>query len=191
MTERWRCFVAVELDDDLRHTLADAMSRWGADPRTQGLRWVEADALHVTLAFLGEVESDTVATIADSLGALGRRHAATTVPTGRLGAFARPGSARVLWYAVGDPDGELQSLAADLGAALRLETSEPYHPHVTLARARRRSVDLRGWIEEASALSPHGRLKVGAIHLKRSHLSGGPAQYTTLASAELGVAGHV
>ena len=191
MTEHWRCFVAVELDGALRQSLAGAITRWGADPRTEGLRWVDPVALHLTLAFVGDVEPGRIPPMEDALRAVGRRHPATTVPTGRLGAFARPGSARVLWYAVGDPDGVLGALAGDVCAALGLETTDAYHPHITLARVRRGSVDLRGWIEAASERSPRGRLDVAAIQLKRSHLGGGPARYETLATAPLGAPAHV
>jgi RNA 2',3'-cyclic 3'-phosphodiesterase len=191
MTERWRCFVAVDLDDSLRGSLADVLASWRADPPTDGLRWVEPENLHLTLAFLGEVEPASIPAIAEALRGVAARHGPRSVPTGRLGAFPRPGSARVLWYAVGDPDGGLAALAASVTAALGLTATEPFRPHITLARARRRPVDLRGWIEEASASSPHGRLEAGAIHLKRSHLGGGPARYESLAAAELGVAARV
>lgn len=186
MSETWRCFVAISLDDGLRADLADAMTAWRADPRTDGLRWVDRDALHLTLAFLGPVDPSHVEKIEDAIRDVASRCSAMTRATGRLGAFARPGSARVLWYAVADPDGGLSALAGDLGRALHLTASEPYRPHVTLARARRRSVDLRGWIEAASATAPEGSLAVRELRLMRSHLGAGPARYETLATFPLG-----
>lgn len=186
MSDRWRCFVAVAPDDGLRTGLADAMAGWSADPRADGLRWVEPDALHLTLAFLGDVEPERVPALEASIAALAARHRAVVVPTGRLGAFSRPGSARVLWYGVGDDGGAIAALAGDLAAALGLDVDGPFRPHVTLARARHRSVDLRGWIEAASASAPVGELSVATVELMRSHLGGGPARYERLASARLG-----
>jgi len=188
MSDRWRCFVAVSVGDELRASLGAAIAAWREDPRTDGLRWVADDALHLTLAFLGSIEPEAVSGITDRVKRASARHAPMTRTTGRLGAFARPGSARVLWYAVHDPDAALGTLATDLDAALGLGQTEPYRPHVTLARARRRSVDLRGWIETASVEAPDGTLAVGTLHLMRSHLGGGPARYETLASFPLG--GH-
>ena len=120
------------------------------------------------------------------MAAVAEGHRGLTVPTGRLGAFHRSGSARVLWYGVGDGLGALPALAADLARAYGLATGEPYRPHVTVARARRRPVDLRGWIEEASASAPEGQLSVSRVELMRSHLGGGPARYERLASVQLG-----
>jgi 2'-5' RNA ligase len=186
MSETWRCFVAVALDDGLRDQLADAMTAWREDPRTAGLRWVERDALHLTLAFLGPVEPTSVEQFEAAIGGVAARRSPMTRDTGRLGVFARPSSARVLWYAVADPDGGLGALADDLSHALQLPMTEPYRPHVTLARARHRWVDLRGWIETASASAPQGSLAVRELRLMRSHLGAGPARYETLASFPLG-----
>jgi 2'-5' RNA ligase len=56
---------------------------------------------------------------------------------------------------------------------------------VTLARARRRAIDLRGWVEDASASAPDGSIDVRAVDLMRSHLGDGPARYERLVSVEL------
>jgi len=178
----------VPVGDELRASLGAAMAAWREDPLTEGLRWVAQGALHLTLAFLGSVQPEAISGITDRVERASARHTPMTRTTGRLGAFARPGSARVLWYAVHDPDAALGNLATELDVALGLGQTEPYRPHVTLARARRRSVDLRGWIEAASAEAPEGSLAVGTLHLMRSHLGGGPARYETLASFPLG--GH-
>ena len=184
--ERWRCFVAVALDDDLRARLADAVAVWRNDPRIDGLRWVAPEALHLTLAFIGSVNADAIDTIRAGVEQVAAQHAPTTCATGRLGTFPRPGSARVLWYGVDDAERSLAAMAGDLEQALRLEAGEPYRAHVTLARARRRWVDLRGWIETASASAPDGILAVQSLELMRSHLGGGPAQYESLGTFPLG-----
>lgn len=185
MTERWRCFVAVALDTELRDRLAASVGAWSADPRTDGLRWVEPANLHLTLAFLGPVDADRIHDISAALARLVEAHPAHAVPTGRLGAFPRPSSARVLWYGVADPGGALGTLARDVTLTLGLEPVEEYHPHITLARARRRPVDLRGWIEPASTGAPRGELTVDALRLARSHLGVGPARYETLTTVTL------
>jgi 2'-5' RNA ligase len=90
----------------------------------------------------------------------------------------------VAWYGVSDPHGQLATLAGDLRATLGLDDGGRFSPHVTLARARREPVDLRGWVAGASA--PGGELLVDRLALMRSHLGDGPARYETLASASMG-----
>jgi RNA 2',3'-cyclic 3'-phosphodiesterase len=183
---RWRCFVAAPLDDALRSALADSVARWSRQPPADALRWSEPGTWHLTLAFIGGVDSDDVPGIARTVGTVAAAGQPMRLPTGRLGAFPRSGSARVLWYAVGDPAGALGAVAADLARALGLTQDEPSRPHVTLARARRGHVDLRGWIEPASASAPEATLDVDHLELVRSHLGSGPARYETLATLALG-----
>ena len=186
MTEQWRCFVAVPLGASLRSALAEAVDAWRGQPPADGLRWADPGGWHLTLAFIGSIPVGSVADVSRAVGEVAATHRATRVETGRLGVFHRAGSVRTLWYGVSDPDGVLSALAGDLARALGLPGDEPYRPHVTLARARQRPVDLRGWIEPASLGTPAGQLEVEAVHLLRSHLGTGPARYETLASFALG-----
>ena len=183
--ERWRCFVAVPLGDELRADLAAAIDRWRPDPRTEGLRWSDPSGLHLTLAFLGGLDPHDIPTVVEGIRSVAVSHRPFVAVTGRLGAFHRAGSVRVLWHAVEDPEGALSALAGDMARALDVPLEEPFRPHVTLARARRRPVDLRGWIEAASLKAPVGRLDVSDILLMRSHLGTGLARYETLASIPL------
>ena len=162
------------------------MAAWRREPPADSLRWTDPDGCHLTLGFLGLVAPHHVNSLTRAIGGVAAAHRPMRVETGRLGAFHRPGNAQVLWYGVADPDGALSTLAADLARALGLAADDRYRPHITLARARRRSVDLRGWIEEASAGAPSGQLDVDAIRLMRSYLGRGPARYETLASFVLG-----
>lgn len=183
--ERWRCFVAVPLPDALRADLAAAVERWRADPRTAGLRWADPAGLHLTLAFLGGLDPRDLPAVEEGIRSVADRCSPFVAGTGRLGAFHRAGSVRVLWYGVESPEGALSDLAGDLATALDVPLDEPFRPHVTVARARRRPVDLRGWIEPASLEAPAGRLTVDGVQLMRSHLAMGPARYETLASIPL------
>jgi RNA 2',3'-cyclic 3'-phosphodiesterase len=187
MSERWRCFVAVPLGDSLRSALSDCVAEWRRQPPVDALRWVEPDAWHLTLAFDGSVDPDDLAEIEAAMRRVAAAHEPGDVATGRLGAFHRPGSARVLWYGVADTAGRIAALAADVAAALGRSGDEPFRAHVTLARARRRPVDLRGWIEGAAESVPDGRLMVDRVELIRSHIGTGPARYETLATMQLGV----
>ncbi|HET9417335.1 MAG TPA: RNA 2',3'-cyclic phosphodiesterase [Candidatus Limnocylindria bacterium] len=178
--------MAVPIGPSLRADLASAVDRWRREPPADALRWADPNGWHLTLAFLGSIPADSVEAVSRAIGEVAAAHPSTRVETGRLGAFHRAGSVRTLWYGVADPDGSLATLAGDLALALGSAVEEPYRPHITLARARHRPVDLRGWIEPASLQAPSGQLEVRAVDLMRSHLSSGPARYETLASFDLG-----
>ncbi len=185
MSERWRCFVAVPIGDSLRLALAGVVAGW----KDEGLRWTDPANWHLTVAFLGLTDPARVASIEAAMREVASRYGPMHLRTGGLGAFPSPGRARVLWYGVEDPAGELAALARDLHSELGLEVAGPYRPHLTLARARRGPVNLAPFLADASA--PEGELVVDRLNLMRSHLGGGPARYEVVGSAQLGAAARV
>jgi len=181
-----RCFVAVPIGEELRAALADAVADWR---ELEGLRSTDPASWHVTLAFLGSVDAAEISRLEVLIGDVAAHNAPMQLRTGGLGAFPSAGRARVLWYGIADPDGSMAALSADLHAALGMEVATAYRPHLTLARARRQALDLRGWLAHASA--PEGDLVVDRLELMRSHLGQGPARYEALSSAVLGLPAHV
>jgi 2'-5' RNA ligase len=181
--ERWRCFVAVPLGEELRRELAAAVDGWRHSPALAGLRWSDPASWHVTLAFLGSIEASSVPDVAGRLADAAARHLAMRLSTGGVGGFPSAARARVAWYGVADPWGALAALARDVRRATAVEGSA-FRGHITLARARRDPVDLRAWLREADA--PGGGLVVDRVELMRSHLGSGPARYEVLESFSLG-----
>lgn len=187
MSGRLRLFVAVPLGADLVAALADATRAWRRMPEAGGLRWTDPGAWHVTLAFIGSVDAERLPRVSAAIASAVEGATPLRCPTGGLGAFPRPGRARVLWYGVDDRGGHLARLATRLRAALRLERGR-FRPHVTLARATDPEVDVRRLV--AAASPPAGELRVDGVDLMRSHLGAGPARYETLGTFTLdGVAG--
>lgn len=183
MTEPWRCFVAAPIPPNLRAPLAKVVAPWGADA---ALRWSAPASWHLTLAFLGGVDPETVDEARARASEVAGRHERMRPEAGGIGAFPSASRARVVWYGVQDLDGRLASLAGDLARSLKCEAGSPFRAHVTLARVRRGSADLRGWLSEASASAPTGTLELRQLALMRSHPGKGAPRYETLATMELG-----
>lgn len=103
-------------------------------------RWTRPEHLHLTLAFLPELQEDREERLIEEGEAWAQRHAPTTLRLRQAGAFPDPGRARVLWAAVEeDHPGTLAAWARDLRAlcsraGARVDGTR-FSPHVTLARA--------------------------------------------------------
>jgi 2'-5' RNA ligase len=185
--ERWRCFVAVPIGEELRVQLAAYVHQLRRAPSAQALRWADPETWHVTLAFLGDTDAAAIPALAHALTGVAGRHAAFGVTAGALGSFPVGGRVRVLWYGIDDAEGRLEALAREVRAALHLEPEPgPFRPHLTLARARDGSdrpslAELR----PAGGEPPPGRIEVDRVDLYRSHLSSGPARHEVLASVPL------
>jgi RNA 2',3'-cyclic 3'-phosphodiesterase len=132
-----RLFVALEVPEPVRDPLDGALAE--VRRRWDGLRWNPPEQWHLTLAFIGHVDDevdDVVSALAPAAEAAPTRIGLTLGAPGRFGQ-------RVLWMGIDD---EPEDAVSTLGAATQRALSEaglpvddkPVHPHVTLARSRRR-----------------------------------------------------
>lgn len=142
-----RLFVGIRPPAPIRDALIDLME--GIDDA----RWQDEDQLHLTLRYIGEVDSHTADELAERL-----RAAATPafdLAVEGTGIFERKGRAHTLWAGVAASPAlarlqqrvERQCIAAGLEPAPR-----KYHPHVTLARLNRASGPLGPFLAQTAAL---------------------------------------
>lgn len=159
-----RLFIAAELPDEITEALSETSALLRGAVRG---RYVASDSFHVTLAFLGEVETGRVDLAIEALeeGCYGL--GASKVALGELGSFGRRAKA-TLWQGFADA-GVLPEAATAIRTELRAFGFEidgkPFVPHVTLMRA----ADLSSGTLPAPVL---GSGRIGNITLFRSDLSG-------------------
>ena len=172
-----RLFAALELPEDI----GEALVGWGraCAGRDDALRAVGRDALHVTLAFLGERPEDEVEPLRWALADLAP---VPSIPLTLGGAiWLAPKRPHVLACAVEDDAGLLAALhgrvvEALAGASGWVPERRPFVPHITVCRVRG---GRRPRIEGVTG--PGERLFTSpALVLMRSELGGGPARYTVL-----------
>jgi 2'-5' RNA ligase len=126
-----RLFIALELPADCREALAAV-----ATP-IPGVRWLAADQLHLTLAFLGNVDAETELQLRDRLAEL--RVPAFILRLSGVRMFQARRSA-VIWAGAEDADDGLMSLHGEVLRALAAANIEmkpaSFRPHITLARLK-------------------------------------------------------
>lgn len=176
-----RLFVALELPE----SVVAALEAWGATELSavSGLRRVGAEALHVTLCFLGSRPLEEIPAIAGACSVLSGERAPALGLDGLLWLPVR--RPRVLAVGVADGTGRLAHLQATLGGAL--ERGGWYAPerrrfvaHVTMGRFGRpggRAVNL--------ADPPGLRFRGRSVALLRSWPEPGGSRYERLASISL------
>jgi RNA 2',3'-cyclic 3'-phosphodiesterase len=125
-----RLFTALELPEAVRLHLSLLRA-----PIT-GAKWVEADDMHITLRFVGDIDERTADDFADRLRDI--RVEPFPITIAGVGAFAGR-EARVLWAGVegGSALEHLYRANERAARAAGLERdARAFKPHVTLARAR-------------------------------------------------------
>jgi 2'-5' RNA ligase len=140
-----RLFIAADLDDGARESVAGAAARLRADSErdragsTRGVAWVEARHLHLTLHFLGELDEARLPSLQAAL-APGLEFPPPRIGLGGWGVFPPRGPARVVWLGVTLGAETLASAHAELGRRLRgagiATESRPFSPHLTVGRVK-------------------------------------------------------
>ncbi len=129
-----RLFVALDIDDSIRHRLSTFLD--GVRGFAPDLNWARPENLHITLKFIGEQRPEKLGSIKQALLLV---HATPLEISFRsYGFFPTPNSARVFWVGI-ESGPQLADLANSVDKSLTplavpAET-RPFSPHLTLARS--------------------------------------------------------
>lgn len=196
-----RTFVAIDIPTEVKQQLRTAQDRLRALPALRVLppvlRWTDPDKLHLTLRFLGETETPQIPQLQDGLAGVAKRHRPFLLVPSRLGCFSSWSNLRVMWVGIGGESEALQVVQTEVESLARQAGFSPEHkrfsPHITLARVvrnapraalREASQQLRSASEEELPGAEFD-WRVNELHLIRSVLGRGGAQYFKLASHSL------
>lgn len=177
----FRLFVGIALPEPVRDRLA------GLAGGLPGARWVDADNLHVTLRFIGEVGRDGADDIHHALARI--RAPAFELGLSGVGCFGSGRKVRALWAGIGR-DARLAHLqekveSAVVRAGFAAERRK-FTPHVTLARFKGGTDGARiGAFLERNGDLAESPFPVRAFTLFRSHLGREGAHYEALVEYEL------
>jgi 2'-5' RNA ligase len=179
-----RTFIAVDVSTGAIAKLQnEIMSAAGWRPRD--VKPVEPHNFHFTLIFLGEKNDGDISRIKDRIAQV-QFEPFTLTYTG-VGAFPKPASAKVVWVGV-DPEGRqrLIALANNVSAKmaeLGFQANRPFSPHLTIFRARDRSVRL-GDISAKYQGATFGSNLIDRVHLKKSDLTPPGPVYSNIYTVE-------
>lgn len=126
-----RLFFGLEIPEAIKTCLLQVKTQ------VAGARWQNRGQLHLTLAFLGQVEDQQVAVARDL--AKGITQSPFELNVQGLGCFGSPEKPKILWAGV-SPENALRELQKNLATALTdngftLENPS-FKPHITLSRFR-------------------------------------------------------
>ncbi len=181
-----RAFVAVPL------STAVSEAAFRLLPDLPALRRVRPDLMHVTLAFLGDVDPGRIAGVADAVSAAARGWRSFEVGLDHLGRFPEAGAPRVIWLGIGPGRDALVAFGRAVRRELALRDvafdDKPLQAHVTLARVRESAGrdELRsiGHVLDGIAVVPLTAHVEEVVVLESVIGAGGP-RYTRRAATDL------
>lgn len=176
-----RLFVAINLPGEVKHEIWKVTEPLRV--RAYPVRWVAPDSIHLTLKFLGPVQSYRESAVVDALEHAVQGARRFILPLGGFGAFPSTEHPRVLWVGCeGVPSLEILQHRVELEmerVGFPLE-GRPFRPHLTLARAHRgaRAAEFRGLPQVLEELQFSAEVWVESADLMESHLTPDGARYS-------------
>jgi len=175
-----RLFVGIPLADLVARELGNVIARLREGESTRPgsrLRWTAPESWHITLQFLGNAAPEQLECLKARLGEV--RGGAFPVELGELGCFDRAG----VFFADVSVTPELSALERSVVASTSCcgfaAEMRPFHPHVTLARAKgqARGAELRALNSKVRSQPAFTRFTATEFVLYESHLGAGGARY--------------
>jgi RNA 2',3'-cyclic 3'-phosphodiesterase len=194
-----RTFIALELNEEIQQFLDEIIHQ--LLQALPDVRWVDPHGIHLTLAFLGELDDEQLGEAFHAVEAAAQKATPFEYRIKGLGIFGSQQQPRVIWIGVEDlPSGKIQGsplhythrlLSKELGSRGFALDKRPFSPHLTLARIKQPlSLDARqrlqrllhsGLAATSSAIYP-----VQSLCVMKSELSRSGAKYTCLKEYTLG-----
>jgi 2'-5' RNA ligase len=133
-----RLFIALLFPDKIKQDLADLIT--DLKPRGDGIKWVKADNIHLTLKFLGDTHESNVDSINMALDQTIAGRKLFAIRFSKCGGFPNLKNPRVLWVGLdgAEPAIEMAKEIDKKLASLGIEKDKrPLSPHLTLGRIKR------------------------------------------------------
>ena len=186
-----RIFIAIELNESLQRYLGSVIEQ--AKQELPALHWVAPAGIHLTLAFLGELNDEQLASAMQAAQAAVQHIPPFEYRLKGLGIFGSTPQPRVIWMGIEDqPSAHLHgSPLEQLHRALNRELERrnfevdkrPFSPHLTLARVKHplspeEQQSLQRLLHKKQAPSP--LYPVNSLNVMKSELSRAGAKYTMM-----------
>ena len=191
--ESFRLFIAIAVPDLVKTQIETTQLQLRAALNRAAVRWTKSDQFHLTLRFLGNVESGLVEPLIGALRPICQSAQALELRAAGLGFFPNAKAPRVIWTGIEDAHARLIPFQAAVQQATLKFTSEKaeqgFSGHVTLGRIKQLKgpeADLLARTAKGFSNMSFGEWTAQEVQLMRSELTAGGAQHRLVAAIPLG-----
>jgi 2'-5' RNA ligase len=181
-----RCFIALPTSPAVQSAAASLI----ADLQSEAshVKWQDPKKLHLTVKFLGSVETEVVQRISEALHTLTGYHSAFDIVYEGLGGFPSLDDPTVIWMGTRENETmqrlhrDVESVASQFGFA---PDTRSFHPHLTLARIKQSHHLHRLTAMVKSLTFEPVLMRCTEVLVMRSELHRDSSRYTVLQSIPL------
>ena len=186
-----RIFCAIELPQAARRLILAHIARLKEKVPHAKASWARDANLHLTLKFLGEIPTTSVADFSKAVSLAVTQVQPFSIRFEQTGIFPTHGQPRVLWIGINDLPAQLSELHARIEeesarAGFAKET-RPFHPHLTIARLRHPDNARALTVAHKQMEFDPVEIAVAELLVIRSELSSEGSKYTVVSRHAFGV----
>lgn len=182
-----RTFICIELSEKVRERIAELQQQ--LKPLGSGVSWTRPEGIHLTLKFLGDIESARVADIAGAVERAAQGVDPFRITVAGTGGFPNLSRPRVLWVGIESSASALFVVQSQIEIELaRLgypREERRFSPHLTLGRVKSPEAVREICRELQQRSFAPVTFTAGSIIIMRSDLKPDGALYTPLRTIEL------
>lgn len=185
--ESFRLFIALGVPEAVKAEMERTQAELRRAVRGHGVRWAGRNQFHLTLRFLGDVETARVGNLVEALRTAATSFAPLQMRAKGVGFFPNARYPRVVWVGVQDAAEQLGALQRAVHTATAAFTEDReearFTGHVTLGRIKSLKRPETEALARAAALAEGvlGDWVAAEVELMRSQLSPQGSVYTRLA----------
>ena len=187
-----RAFVAIPLAETVIAELGSVQRGLQKRVAPETVRWVRPNQIHLTLSFLGQVQTDQVAALESALHPIATDSVPFPLHLEKPGCFPDFKRPRIVWVGLGGNlelllglQRRIQQASAGLGEH---QEERPFQPHLTIGRIKNappKEAQRLGDRVQETVLAPATEWTVRQFDLMRSDLSPQGPTYHIVASFPL------
>ena len=183
-----RAFIAIELPAKIAQELEKIQDK--LKDETNKITWVKPENIHLTIKFLGDIETNKIDSIAKVLEDAADNLSSFKISIKGVGAFPTIENPRVLWVGIEEDDTNVSQLYNNLEHGLTTlgfeKEQRAFKPHLTLGRIKflKDKRTLKQHLEKVAGINL-GKFEVGSFYLFKSKLTPEGAVHTKLKEVKL------
>jgi len=174
-----RCFISADIPEEVKGYHASIQAEL---PHISGVNFVPKDNLHVTLAFLGELDEGALTIVIAGAEDVVGRTGSFACSLGNLEAVPQH-APRLIWITVGD-NGRLKEVHGALKQSLGFQDRE-FNGHITLARIKNTGAGMAISKKISGIKIPAMNFQINRIRIMESKLNSEGAVYSVVKSMNL------